>query len=247
MYVLVRKRGHPKNDELLHYGVQNMEWGKRVQYIRGVGWMGDGVSKKLGLPAPFQGRTKQYGGYGPSGSKASTTNSSGTKKSHEHPKNAPLANKNSSRSSSSGGGGGGPSGMTYNAELRAKLDAAIGSSDKAQKAAEKAQKEAEREEKKKKREEEQARKKAEAEAKKKQREEEQARKKAEAEQKKAYRERLAIERQARQLFEKWKQEEVERKRKKDNTLKKSQVTMVADRGKMRSWNASKNSRRNSMK
>ena len=170
MYVLVRKRGHPKNNELLHYGVQDMEWGKRVQYIRGVGWMGDGVSKKLGLPAPFQGRTKQYGGYGPSGSKASTTNSSGTKKSHEHPKNAPLANKNSSRSSSSGGGGGGPSGMTYNAELRAKLDAARANSDKAQKAAEKAQKEAEKEAKKKQREEEQARKKAEAEQKKKQRE-----------------------------------------------------------------------------
>lgn len=257
----VRKRGHPEGEQLLHYNVKGSHWGKRVDYVKGVGWVGDGISKKLQEPPPFQGRTKQYSGVSSvSSNKARAiaatktmgqTNSGMStflKKAAKKDPEASLAKRSSSStsSSSSGGGGGSSSGSKYDADLRAKLDALRGNSEKAQKDREKAEKEAEKE-----------RKKAEAEEKRKQREAETARRReenerkraqreAEREENKAYKQRLSIERQARQLFDKWKQEEVRKSKKKDNTLKKSKVSFVSERGHMKPWNAPRRSRSNKM-
>lgn len=254
---IIRKRGHPRpNDELFHHGVEGMEWGKRVDYSRGIGWVGDGISKKLNLPPPFHGRKKQQGGlsaYGKVSSKAPAAKASATRTRSVGGAAGSMLLKRSGKSSSSSssaasGGGGGSSDSTskYDPDLRAKLDAMRGNSEKAQKEREKAEKKAEQERKKKEREEAAAKRKQEAEAKRKAAEEERERKKREAEENKAYKQRLAIERQARQLFDKWKQEEVRKKKTKDNTLKKSQVSFVGDRGKAKSWRAPKRSRINRM-
>lgn len=247
---IIRKRGHPRpNNELFHHGVEGMEWGKRVDYSRGIGWIGDGISKKLNLPPPFHGRKKQQGGlsaYGKVSSNSPAVKASANKTRSVGGAAGSMLLKRSGKSSSSSsstasGGGGGSSDSTskYDPDLRAKLDAMRGNSEKAQKEKEKAEKKAEQERKKKEREEAAAKRKQEA-------AEERERKKREAEENKAYKQRLAIERQARQLFDKWKQEEVRKQKTKDNTLKKSQVSFVGDRGKAKSWRAPKRSRINRM-
>ena len=228
---IVRKRGHPEGEQLLHYGVEGMKWYQKVTYVPGVGWTGDGVSKKINLPPPFLGRKKQQGGHGSGGTYLQRAASGALKK---------QAGKPSSSTSTSSAGGSSSGGSKYNAELRAKLDALRGTSEKAQKEAEKKAKEEEAARKKEAAAAEKERKEAEAAA-------EKERKAREAEENKAYKQRLSIERQARQLFDRWKQEELRKSKKKDNTLKKSQVTMVADRGQMKSWIGPRRSRSNKMK
>lgn len=250
---IVRKRGHPEDEQLVHSGVKGMQWGKRVDYVRGSGWIGDGINKHLQDPAPFQGRTKQYSGSGKLGliksalaSKKSQTSKSGSSTSSSKPSSSSASSSSSSSKSSGGGGGSSSGGSKFDAELRAKLDALRGNSEKSQKEKEKEEKKAEQERKKKEREEAAAQRKAEAERKREAAAKEKERKEREREENKAYKQRLAIERQARQLFDKWKQEEVQKKKKKDNTLKKSQISMVADRGRMKSWNGPRRSRSNMM-
>lgn len=239
--IVIRKRGRPKKEvELSHSGVKGMHWGFLDTYVRGVGWTGNGISSKKGSGGPGTIRNSSPG----NNTKASTRSSSSSqssvisrvtalnqklsgKKKKELQKNVTEAQKavQEAQKKVNATSGSGSSSTGYNQDLRNLFEQTRNETPAAKK---KAAAEAEK-----------AKKEAEKEA-------EKARKEQEKAANKAYREKLAIERKARQLFDKWKQEEVQKKRKVDNTLKKSQVTMVADRGKQRKWHGPKSGRSNRM-